>query len=73
VVCASMKGQFGPLGGEKLTMSGATRDDRLPVSVVAPVATDPVSAPAGSVAYRNVVPCRVRVVACTPPNSTTGE
>ena len=63
----------GPLGGVKLSSVGFTLKVCELVSVVAPVVTvtDPVSAAAGTVAVRKVVPVRVTVVACTPPNFTT--
>ena len=61
-----------PLVGLKLTKVGVTLNLLLLVSVVAPVVTvtDPVRAAAGTVAVMNVVPERVIVVACVPPNLT---
>src|SRR5580700_10605867 len=60
----------GPLGGVKLVIAGVTRNFLMLVSVVAPVVTvtDPVSAAAGTVALINVLPDKLMVVACTPPN-----
>ena len=65
----------GPLGGENEVRVGVTLKVCELVSVVAPVVTvtDPVSAPAGTVAEMNVVPVRAMVVACVPPNLTTDE
>ena len=65
----------GPLVGLKLARVGVTWNMLLLVSVVAPVCTvtNPVRAPAGTVAVINVVPERVIAVACVPPNFTTDE
>ncbi len=63
----------GPFGGAKLVTVGFTLNVCELVRVAVPVVTvtEPVSAPAGTVANRKVVPDRVTVVACVPPNFTT--
>ena len=65
----------GPLGGVNDVNVGVTRKVCELVSVLAPVVTVtvPVSAPAGTVALMYVVPLRVMLVACVPPNLTTEE
>ena len=63
-----------PLEGMLVTV-GSTLNLRASVSVTLPVdtVTGPVSASAGTVAARNVVPVNVVVVASVPPNLTTDE
>jgi hypothetical protein len=61
-----------PLVGENVFIVGVTRKLCELVSTVDPVVTvtDPVSAAAGTVAVKYVLPVRVTVTACVPPNFT---